>query len=168
MVKSILAARNLRFSPFCARDRSGCLALFDANCPAYFAPNERADYEAFLSAKHEGYRVCCDDSGIVGAFGVYPIDRTNAALHWILLAPAVHGQGLGAAIMGEVIREMHATGRSLLHISASHKSAPFFEKFGASILSRIPDGWGPGMHRIEMQLQVQRHTADSLQDEGSA
>jgi GNAT superfamily N-acetyltransferase len=150
----VLGSLELRFRPFDLSDRSECLALFDANCPTFFAPNERDDYESFLSANHLSYKVCLDESGIVGAFGVYPIDSSNAALHWILLAPDMHGRGLGSAIMGEAIREMEASGRSLLHISASHKSAPFFERFGANALSMIPNGWGPGMHRVEMQLAI--------------
>lgn len=153
-----LTTSGLRFRPYKVHHLLGCLALFDANCPAYFAPNERADYEAFLSGQDEGYKVCCDGDAIVGAFGVYPIDGVSAALHWILLAPNVHGCGMGSAIMGEVIRELEASRRSVLHISASHKSAPFFEKFGASVLSRVSDGWGPGMHRVEMQLLIQRQS----------
>ncbi|WP_242112849.1 hypothetical protein [Luteimonas aquatica] len=44
------------------------------------------------------------------------------------------------------------SGRPTLHISASHKSAPFFARFGALETARVPDGWGPGMHRVEMRL----------------
>ena len=119
----LLGSCKLRFRPFNLSDCSECLALFEANCPTFFAPNERDVYASFLSANHPSYKVCLDESGIVGAFGVYPIDSANAALHWILLAPGMHGRGLGSAIMGEVIREMEASGRSLLHISASHRSA---------------------------------------------
>jgi hypothetical protein len=39
---------------------------------------------------------------------------------------------------------------SLLHIAASHKSAPFFARFGAHEAARIVDGWGPQMHRVDM------------------
>ena len=151
-----MSSRQLRIRAFEASDRAACLALFDANCPTFFAPNERDDYASFLSAKDLGYKVCLLGNAVVGAFGVYPIDEENAALHWILLAPGMHGRGLGAAIMADVIREVASAGRSLLHISASHKSAPFFEKFGATALSRIPDGWGPGMHRVEMQMAIRK------------
>ena len=37
-------------------------------------------------------------------------------------------------------------------IAASHKSAPFFARFGARIVETTPDGWGPGMHRVDMEL----------------
>jgi hypothetical protein len=39
-----------------------------------------------------------------------------------------------------------------VRISASQVSAPFFARCGARELSRVRDGWGPGMHRVEMEI----------------
>lgn len=39
------------FRPFSSKYRTTCLALFDANCPEFFEPNERADLEAFLDGE---------------------------------------------------------------------------------------------------------------------
>ncbi len=39
------------FRPYQTADREACLGLFDANCPEFFAPNERADYVAFLETE---------------------------------------------------------------------------------------------------------------------
>jgi GNAT superfamily N-acetyltransferase len=132
-------------------DRSACLELFDENCPAFFAPNERNDYARFLGKNPENYVVCLQADRIVGGYGVDPVDTASSALHWILLSPSAHGHGLGSLIMSRVIGELSRLGHSTLHISASHKSAPFFARFGAVELSTIRDGWGPGMHRVEMQ-----------------
>ena len=148
-----------RFRAFTATDTTACLALFDANCPEYFAPNERADYRAFLDAMPDGYEVCELDGAIVGAYGVHAIDDDNAALHWILLAPAAQGHGLGAAIMSRTVRTLEQRGHRTLHISASHKSAPFFARFGAVEDARIIDGWGPGMHLVEMRIVRSMATA---------
>lgn len=141
-----------RFRAFTVGDTAACLALFDANCPEYFAPNERVDYRAFLDTAPEGYEVCELDGAIVGAYGVHAIDDDNAALHWILLAPAAQGGGLGATIMSRAVRTLDQRGHGTLHISASHRSAPFFARFGAIEDARIIDGWGPGMHRVEMRI----------------
>jgi GNAT superfamily N-acetyltransferase len=143
-----------RFRPYEDTDRSACLALFDANCPEYFAPNERSDYAQFLEARPDNYNVCLLGDSVVGAYGLYPLAEFSAALHWILLSPTVQGRGFGSAIMTRVISEMRRAGHSLLRISASHKSAPFFTRFGAIELSTVVDGWGPGMHRVEMQLAL--------------
>jgi len=142
----------LQFRDWSAADDAACLALFDANCPEYFAPNERADYEAFLAEGRAGYRVCTMDGSVVGAWGVFRVDDDASALNWILLSPATQGRGIGRAIMDEVKATLRARGHARLHIAASHRSAPFFAHFGAVERERIPDGWGPGMHRVEMEM----------------
>jgi GNAT superfamily N-acetyltransferase len=140
------------FRPYRLTDRPACLAIFDENCPAYFALNERDDYCAFLDSRLEHYRVCVLDDRIVGAYGLYPVAGGGTALHWILLAPSAQGLGLGSIIMSRVFDDVRAQGRFPLYISASHKSAPFFARFGAIETSRVMDGWGPGMHRVEMRV----------------
>ena len=143
---------ELLFRRYETTDQPACLSLFDANCPAYFAPNEREDYAHFLSCRSDLYQVCMLGERIVGAFGLYPSSEGGSALHWILLSPLAQGHGLGSIVMSRVISESRTNGCSIIHISASHKSAPFFAKFGAVELSTILDGWGPGMHRVEMRL----------------
>lgn len=130
-------------------DRAACLELFDANCPLYFAPNEREDYARFLQRRPPGYRVCARAGRVVGAYGLIGSD-----LNWILLDPDAQGGGIGSAIMREVIAAARAAGLDAVRIAASHKSAPFFARFGAQTVAQTADGWGPGMHRIDMVLST--------------
>ena len=142
----------IRFAPYDEASRTRCLALFDANCPEFFAPNERADYAAFLDRQGPAYLTCVIDGEIAGAFGVIAADGPDRAhLNWILVDPASQGSGLGRAIMEETRRRAQAMGRAWVDIAASHRSAPFFSRFDARELSRTPDGWGAGMHRIDME-----------------
>lgn len=143
---------KLQFRRYEPADRSSCLALFGENCPEFFAPNEHEDYVEFLDNRTQNYFVCLLNDRVVGAYGLYPLAGGGAALHWIMLSPSAQGVGLGSAIMARVLDDLRGSARSPLHISASHKSAPFFAKFGAVEISTTPDGWGPGMHRVEMQL----------------
>ena len=141
------------FRRFASADRGACLHLFDANCPQFFAPNERADYELFMTDASGDYQVCLLDGRIVGAYGVLAEGPTGLALRWIVISPECKGRGLGSAIMQRVIGAVRATGPSArLYIGASHLSAPFFARFGATEVTRTPDGWGPGMHRVDMML----------------
>ena len=145
----------LQYEP---RQRDACLALFDQNCPEYFAPNERAEYAQFLDAAPPGYLVAVDDDELVGAFGL--IDAGCAGrlrVNWILLAPSAQGRGLGAAIIRAAIERTLAANVAVIEIAASHRSASFFAKFGAQAIRRQDDGWGPGMHRVDMELRV-NHT----------
>ncbi len=133
-------------------DRAACLALFDENCPAFFAPNERSDYETFLAENAASYEVCLLDGRLVGAYGVILEKPVGLSLRWILLSPRVQRQGLGSAIMTRVLEIVRTYGGGPLHIAASHKSAPFFARFGAQETATTPNGWGRDMHRVDMEL----------------
>lgn len=148
------SASSVVFRPYAAADFTACLDLFDANCPEFFAPNERADYSAFLGLGREGYDVCLVDGSIVGAFGLIDGGAGCTHLNWILLDPRFQGAGIGSAIMHRVDASARASGSALVRIAASHKSAPFFGRFGAKAVKVIPDGWGPGMHRVDMELRL--------------
>lgn len=140
------------FRPFSSADKQACLAIFDANCPSFFAPNERADFESFLEASPIGYEVCEVAGRVVAAFGLICEDRCGVRLNWIMLDPHSKGIGLGSAIMKRVIAQGKASQSPLIGIAASHKSAPFFAKFGAVVTAHTEDGWGPGMDRVDMEL----------------
>jgi N-acetylglutamate synthase-like GNAT family acetyltransferase len=155
----------MHFRDYTPADRDACLALFDDNCPAFFAPNERADYDAFLAgveaslgaATHdgEGYVIVEQDGRVVGAHGVQHDATTDTCrLTWILHANAVQGRGYGRLVMARVLRVARAHGATSVQIAASDRSAPFFARFGAKAEEVTPDGWGPGMHRIDMRLTV--------------
>ena len=142
------------FRAYTGSDRESCLALFDANCPEYFAPHERADYAEFLDPVPVGYEVCESDGSVVGAFGLVIIEGRGARLCWIMLAPDYKGGGLGAAMMDRIIAKGRELETPTIGIAASQKSAPFFAKFGAETIKETRDGWGPGLDRIDMELRM--------------
>lgn len=143
------------FRPYADADRHACLEIFDANCPEFFAANERDDYAEFLDAKYDDYEVCELDGRVVAAFGLIRNEEGENRLCWIMLDPSAQGHGLGSAIMNRIMRAGSESDTPVVGIAASHKSAPFFARFGAKELSRTDDGWGPGMHRIDMELVVE-------------
>lgn len=145
-------ASQIFFRPFSATDTEACLAIFDANCPSYFAPNERADYVSFLESLPDGYEVCEVAGRIVAAFGLMRDDQYGMRLSWIMLEPDSKGGGLGSRIMDRVIALGRASQSQLIRIAASQKSAPFFARFGAIAKVHAEDGWGPGMDRVDMEL----------------
>jgi GNAT superfamily N-acetyltransferase len=146
---------NHQFAAYTPAQREICLALFDTNCPEFFAPNERADYAKFLDNIGDEYLLCVLYDEIVGAFGlVNGSGVEDAHLNWIMVDPASQGSGIGRAIMMETRRIAQGRGRSVVHIAASHRSAPFFSRFGANQVTYTVDGWGPDMHRIDMEWSL--------------
>ncbi|MEH6590742.1 MAG: GNAT family N-acetyltransferase [Halioglobus sp.] len=147
-------AANVTFRPYVPTDKLACLGLFDANCPEFFAPNERLDYVGFLDDNPLSYELCLVEGQIVGAFGLVGDGSQLKSLNWILLNPRSHGMGIGSAIMDRVSTLARTSGMRLVTIAASHKSAPFFAKFGAVEVAVTDNGWGPGMHRVDMELHL--------------
>ncbi len=146
---------EVAFKSYSSSDKERCLALFDSNCPEYFAPNERRDYENFLSSNPSGYEVCIGNKKIAGAFGLFKEENNNhCRLDSILLSPDAQGKGIGSIIMDRVVMQAKDFGVDRVFIATSHKADKFFKKKGAVKLSETKHGWGPDMHRIDMELHL--------------
>jgi len=143
---------TLRFRPYQPIDKITCLRIFDANCPEFFLNSERSDYLEFLNSGPSQYELCVSEENVVGAFGLFDRDAQGKKLNWILLEPQAQGLGIGSAIMARVSTLARTANTKTVHIAASHKSAPFFTKFGARTIKTIENGWGPERHRVEMEL----------------
>ena len=76
-----------------------------------------------------------------------------------MLNPRFHGVGAGRAIMGRVAALAASEGLEAVEIAASHKSAPFFAKFGAVTATVTENGWGAGMHRVDMRLPLRSNAS---------
>jgi GNAT superfamily N-acetyltransferase len=137
-----------------ASDRDRMLAIFDANTPQFFAVDERADFSRYLDENGARYEVCERDGAIVAGFAIAPGTAGRAHLNWILVDPSAQGGGIGKAMMQAALKRARDQGAAMLDIAASQHSAPFFLCHGARALARIDDGWGPGMHRIDMELAL--------------
>lgn len=146
---------TITFRNYKARDKTACLNLFEENCPKYFAPNERQDFEKFLDSNPADYQICLKDDSIVGVFGVFKKDPGQSRLEWILLGQNVQGFGLGTIIMEKTLSLANEQSARVIHIATSHKAYKFFQKQGATIVSETKNGWGPDMHRIDMALYIQ-------------
>jgi len=142
------------YRPLGPGDREACLRLFDANSPESFLPGERADYVSFLDADTGSYQVCVIDDRVAGAVGIEPLAPGRAAIRWLVVAPDLKGRGLGREMVRHVRAAMRSAGVTTMEIAASHRSAPFFARFGAVPHRATADGWGAGMHRVDMELQI--------------
>ena len=145
---------QVTFRPYSRDDKESCLGLFDANCPEFFAPNERADYQRFLEVGSSGYELCLINDEVAGAFGLMGDADTRRRLNWIMLNPRFRGLGAGRATMERVVSLASFERVQFVDIAASQKSAPFFARFGAVTLKVIDNGWGAGMHRIDTELPL--------------
>jgi N-acetylglutamate synthase-like GNAT family acetyltransferase len=145
---------NIRFRQYTQHDKKSCLGIFDLNCPEYFAPNERDEYEEFLDEIPNGYQVCLIDDIISGAFGLFKKGKNESRLNWILIDPNTQGTGLGSLFVDKAIQSAKELKTSIIHIATSQEAYKFFQKKGAIIVLETKNGWGPNMDKIEMELHI--------------
>lgn len=147
------------FRQYQTSDRSACLAIFDSNTPEWFAPHEREHFELFLDNGPESYFVLINRDGIVEGAGGIEVEpeRRMAWLTWGMVDPARHRQGLGRLQLEhrlDLLRGIPEVDR--VCIDTSHKTAPFFARFGFVAQRIIPDGYADGLDRHEMTLRFER------------
>ena len=130
-----------------------CIELFDLNCPEFFASIEKNDYIEFLNQTKEGYVTIHHDSILIGAYGVHKTSSESASQSWTLIHPKYQNQGIGRLIMERVFSFLESNQLDKLFLSTSQQTEAFFVKFGAIRIDYIENGWGEGLHRIEMKIE---------------
>lgn len=144
----------LEFKNYTPSDYDNCLFLFDLNCPSFFAAEERADYISFLATNQELYLLGRLGHEIVSAFGIEMGENRICGIAWLMVHPEYHRKGYRSAMMAFVLKYARKHRIVKILLSTSQHSADFFEQFGAYETSRIENGWGVGMHRIDMEIDL--------------
>jgi GNAT superfamily N-acetyltransferase len=134
--------------------KAACLAIFDANTPAFFAPHERAEFVEFLDNDADPYFVVADAGAVVACGGYFVIPTTPAAvLTWGMVDWARHRQGIGwFLLLARLQRLCHEPRIKVVKLQTSQHSAGFFERAGFAVQTITEDGYAPGMHQYNMGL----------------
>lgn len=157
----------LQFRPYQATDFQACLEAFKSNVPQFFSDQEVLDFESFLNTNalfqgpendklNPNYHVVLSGNMIVGCGGFgYRLDSDEITLIWGLIHRDFHRQGFGREFLKFRLDKLHEIypGRPVL-IDTTQFSAPFFEKYGFERISRTDDYYSPGLHRIDMKLNL--------------
>ena len=144
---------QLEFKDYSMESFNDCIELFDLNCPEFFASIEKNDYIEFLNQTKEGYVTIHHDSILIGAYGVHKTSSESASQSWTLIHPKYQNQGIGRLIMERIFSYLESNQLDKLFLSTSQQTEAFFMKFGAIRIDYIENGWGEGLHRIEMKIE---------------
>lgn len=144
--------------PYAPTDRDSCLALFDSNTPDNFAPQERADFEAWLDGEPEHYVVLEHEGTVVacGGFALPEPGSTDARLTWGMVGRLWHRQGLGRFLLMYRMRELGKTAAVVQTVSleTTQHAAPFFASQGFRVEHSVKDGYAPGLDKLEMVRKI--------------
>ncbi|WP_141732678.1 GNAT family N-acetyltransferase [Oligoflexus tunisiensis] len=146
--------QELRFRDCQRQDHDRCLAIFDGNTPEFFAFQEREAFERYLTKERLPYFVVEDGQGIIVACGGFVIERGEADLAWGMVERSVHGQGIGTFLFDQRLEAIRKTGASVLHMDTSQKSLGFYKRYGFRVEKETLNGYGPGLHRYDLCLNL--------------
>ena len=144
---------ELTFTPYQRADRPICSKLFERNCPAYFAIEERSEYQAFLEAEPKQYWLAWADNVAVACYGV-TIERNVASINWIMVDPSHQSMGLGNTMVKRAFDLFKEHNVKELRVATSQHANRFFQRYGLIETSRTLHGWGKGMHKIDMVMRL--------------
>ena len=144
---------ELMFSDYHPSDRPTCSALFERNCPAHFAIEERSAYQAFLEAEPKPYWIAWTDNVAVACYGV-TIERDGAGIDWIMVDPSYQSKGVGDAMVKRAFNLFNKHNVKEVKVATSQHANRFFERYGLVETSTTLHGWGEGMHKIDMVMRL--------------
>jgi N-acetylglutamate synthase-like GNAT family acetyltransferase len=142
----------VQFKQYTRSNYKDCLALFELNCPAFFAVEERPDYQHYLKIKLDLYLLGYHGQSVVCCFGIENRIKDIAVLTWIMVHPDHHRRGYGQAMMSHFMASVATQATTKVLIATSQHAEAFFAKYGATRCGFQSDGWGKGMHRVDMEI----------------
>lgn len=146
--------------PYSPADLEACLAVFDTNVPRYFITTERGPFREFLENLPGPYLVITDASGAVVGCGGYAINADEpgrADLCWGMVRQEKHRRGHGRTLIhARIDAAKRDPDVRVIALNTSQHTTGFYERFGFRVTEVEPDGYGPGLDRCEMRLEVRR------------
>ncbi|MFD1734389.1 GNAT family N-acetyltransferase [Deinococcus malanensis] len=157
----VCPCRFVRTAPRTARP---AWPFLTPTCPCPFSP-ERPAFGAWLDSEDGAaeYLVVEDASGIVACGGLWfsqDVQRP-AGFAWGMVHPDRQRQGIGAQLARVRLSRLRELGVPLAALDTSQWTAPFYARLGFREVRRTPDGYGPGLDRVDMTLDL----TDEAQEE---
>jgi len=148
-----MTAQLRAYSP---RDRNHCLRIFDSNRPRSFADYERAQFASYLDSGGGTYFVVERCGAVVGCGGYAVTDTGRTAdLCWGMIEERLHREGLGELLLLGRLHAIAAFGRvASVRLSTSQYAEGFYARHGFKAVSRVVDGFGKGLDKVEMRLDL--------------
>lgn len=154
----------MRFRPYAVADRAACVAVLATSVPAYTQPAEVDEYAAWLdrdvapdgTAPRCEYLVGERDGVVVCAGGVHYANTAPVAiLCWGIVRADLHRTGIGTTLLTERLTRIRARGGiAEVLMDTTDAAVGFFLRHGFVVTGRKPDGYGPGVDRLDLALRL--------------
>ena len=155
---------DLRLRDHAPADRDGLLEVFDSNVGEFLHAEERPGFVEWLERPEGTFLTLLQGERPIGCGG-YVLEQGDLRLTWGLLHREHHGRGLGRWLLLERLCRGHAEHHPpRCTLATTPRVEPFFAGVGFERTGFRPDGWGPGLDRVEMVLDYGGTTLEALSE----
>ncbi|MEO7839209.1 MAG: GNAT family N-acetyltransferase [Anaerolineales bacterium] len=147
----------LKFRPYRSEDNGRCVEIFMSNnTPRYFGAEEADEFRQFLETLPCAYFVVTQNDEIVACGGYGHHGKKHAVvLAWGMVHVELHKHGLGEFLLIERLKQIFKDfGEAVVQIDTSQHSQGFFERYGFKVKDVTQNYFAPGLHRVDMELQL--------------
>ena len=155
---------GLKFRSYQTEDKDRCIEIFMSNTPQYFGVEEADEFRQFLETLPCAYFVAAQNDEIVACGGHgYHGKKQAVVLCWGMVHADLHKQRLGEFILVERLKQIYMDfGPTVVQIDTSQYSQGFFERYGFQVKEITENYFAPGLHRVDMQLELNKERHRSL------
>jgi len=132
------------------------LKLFEGNTPQFFGVEERPLFEDFLKRRPCPFFVVEAEELVIacGGYGQEP-DGGEIVLAWGMVRHDLHRQGVGTFLLLERLKTIFKENPcAKVTIDTSQHSQSFFARFGFQAKKLTENYYAPGLHRVDMELEL--------------
>lgn len=139
-------------------DKETVLDLFDANCPAYFAPEEREDLNNYLDSELEDYFVVESEGRVVACGGInIQQDKNKGVLSWDMIHPDSQKKGIGKALVEHRVKHLKENRKvDRIGVRTAQFTHEFYAKCGFVLKEVVKDYWAPGYDLYDMDYPEEK------------
>ena len=153
----------MTIQPYTSSNHDACTGIFNSNCPAFFDPSELELLRRWLGGLDRGmnpygnseqnvFFVGMLENKVIACGGFYVVrSKPEVRLAWGMVHRTFHRKGYGRNLLNyrlDHIRKNFPEHSILL--DTSQHTMDFFQKQGFALLKETKDGYGPGLHRMDM------------------
>lgn len=156
---------TFRLRNFSQSDIAGCCAVFLSNVPKFFRSEELPEFQNYLENFAEGdYWVVEDASkNIVACGGIRIKQDGDGSLCFGMVRADLHKRGIGSALLAFRINELLKFEKlRKIRLDTSQYNPGFFSRFGFKQTEVQQDYYGAGLHRHDMELNLEVCDRDRL------
>ncbi|WP_182865169.1 GNAT family N-acetyltransferase [Stieleria mannarensis] len=156
---------HLQFRNYRPTDRDVCTAVFRTNVPRFFHEDEFNDFLQFIDTSGCPYFVVVSEAALLGCggFGIRSGSDT-ADLCWGMVDARQHRRHIGEfLLLARLYKIVSETNSKFVRLGTSQLTAGFFQRFGFTTQSHMPDGIAKGLDDVQMHLRLTDDIRASIQ-----